>query len=203
MKSVFRTGRSSGAFSLIELTIVLAITAILASIAVNQITGATKRLKDGRRVTDLKALQTALLGFRVDTGDFPMATDYTASGGWETSLAPQFMSMLSTYIKPMARDPINNAPNNGASFWNFPSSQNHFYAYYYYNTTAWATSNGCGAPMVVIGGFLEGDPGPNNLDAYCGPIPKPANCINNWVPNVCRDWNAPISGGFNISIAVM
>ncbi len=64
------------AFTLIELLIVVAIIAILAAIAVPNFLEAQVRAKISRAVSDMRALQTALETYRIDTNQYPYVTNY-------------------------------------------------------------------------------------------------------------------------------
>ena len=72
MKTTLRTGRRlGGAFTLIELLIVVAIIAILAAIAVPNFLEAQTRSKIARAKSDLRTLATALQSYAVDYGTYP------------------------------------------------------------------------------------------------------------------------------------
>ncbi len=68
--------RQCNAFTLIELLIVVAIIAILAAIAVPNFLEAQVRAKISRAVSDMRALQTSLETYRIDTNDYPYVTNY-------------------------------------------------------------------------------------------------------------------------------
>jgi prepilin-type N-terminal cleavage/methylation domain-containing protein len=63
--------RSTNAFTLIELLIVVGIIAILAAIAVPNFLEAQTRAKVSKARSDLRTAATALEAYRVDWGDFP------------------------------------------------------------------------------------------------------------------------------------
>ncbi len=68
--------RQCNAFTLIELLIVVAIIAILAAIAVPNFLEAQVRAKISRAVSDMRALQTSLETYHIDTNDYPYVTSY-------------------------------------------------------------------------------------------------------------------------------
>jgi general secretion pathway protein G len=64
-----RTGR--GAFTLVELLLVMAILAILAGIVLPKMSGRTQQAKITRAQTEIATFSTALGAYNVDTGDYP------------------------------------------------------------------------------------------------------------------------------------
>ena len=64
-----RTGR--GAFTLVELLLVLTILAILAGIVLPKMSGRTQQAKVARAQTEIATFSTALGAFEVDTGGYP------------------------------------------------------------------------------------------------------------------------------------
>lgn len=73
--------RRCGAFTLIELLIVVAIIAILASIAVPNFLEAQTRAKTSRARTDLRAIATALEAYRMDSNQYPTMLKPGFAGG--------------------------------------------------------------------------------------------------------------------------
>ncbi len=71
--------KGKGAFTLIELLIVVAIIAILAAIAVPNFLEAQTRSKVSRAQADLRTIATALESYRVDNAAYPFDLD---SRGW-------------------------------------------------------------------------------------------------------------------------
>ena len=67
--------RTHGAFTLIELLIVVAIIAILAAIAVPNFLEAQTRAKVSRAVSDMRTLATGIAAYRVDTNQIPLDGD--------------------------------------------------------------------------------------------------------------------------------
>lgn len=67
--------RSTRAFTLIELLIVVAIIAILAAIAVPNFLEAQTRAKVSRVQSDLRTITTGLMTYRIDNNNFPEGTD--------------------------------------------------------------------------------------------------------------------------------
>ena len=61
-----------GAFTLIELLIVVAIISILSAVAIPNFLAARVRAKVSRAQAELQTLGTALMGYHVDWGEFPV-----------------------------------------------------------------------------------------------------------------------------------
>jgi len=64
----------AGAFTLIELLIVVAIIAILAAIAVPNFLEAQTRSKVSRTASDMRSVAVAVEAYRVDNNDYPLPT---------------------------------------------------------------------------------------------------------------------------------
>ncbi len=59
------------AFTLIELLVVIAIIGLLSTMAVVALSGARKKSRDAKRVSDIKQIQTALELYYFDQGSYP------------------------------------------------------------------------------------------------------------------------------------
>ena len=110
MKTAERTGRRlGGAFTLIELLIVVAIIAILAAIAVPNFLEAQTRSKIARVKADQRSVATALEAYAVDY------TRYPPDDGWPTQLFLEQYPALTTpvaYITSVEiRDPFATTEN--------------------------------------------------------------------------------------------
>src|SRR5277367_5815901 len=66
---------NQGAFTLVEMLLVLTILAILASIVLPKMTGNTERAKVTAAQTQISNLGTALGAYEVDNGDYPKGRD--------------------------------------------------------------------------------------------------------------------------------
>jgi general secretion pathway protein G len=74
--SEHRIGRAShGAFTLVELLLVLTILAILAGIVLPRMTGNTERARVTAAVTQISTFGTALGAYEVDNGNYPRGRD--------------------------------------------------------------------------------------------------------------------------------
>jgi prepilin-type N-terminal cleavage/methylation domain-containing protein len=78
--------RSNGAFTLIELLIVVAIIAILAAIAVPNFLEAQTRAKFARAKSDMRTIATALEGYRIDTNKYPEQGIPNGTGVFDTRI---------------------------------------------------------------------------------------------------------------------
>lgn len=91
------------AFTLIELLVVIAIIGILAGVVLVSLNSARVKARDARRMSDAKAIQTAMAMYFADNGDYPGAAptgetapepDYRSLELYESSFVPQYMSAL-------------------------------------------------------------------------------------------------------------
>lgn len=97
------------AFTLIELLVVIAIIGILATVVIASLNSARAKARDARRISDAKAIKTAMSMYFVDNGSYPPL----ASNG-ETLPEPQFRSLelyesylVPTYLPSLPKDPLN------------------------------------------------------------------------------------------------
>ncbi len=68
-------------FTLIELMIVISVIAILSAIALFAFNRVQKTARDARRRGDVKALQTAIVAYYADQGDYPATLGALCTGG--------------------------------------------------------------------------------------------------------------------------
>ena len=73
---------SKKAFTLVELLVVVAIIAILASALLVGLGGARQKARDARRIADLRNVQSALEVYYARNNQYPAATDWS---GLETA----------------------------------------------------------------------------------------------------------------------
>ncbi len=97
-------------FTLVELVVVIAIIGILTTIVIGSISGAKATARDIRRVSDIKAIQTALTKYYNDNNHYPCqiyanggSSNYTTPGG---VCYPGFYQ--STYMPSTPFDPRDN-----------------------------------------------------------------------------------------------
>jgi general secretion pathway protein G len=69
------TRRSQGAFTLVELLLVLVILGILAALVLPKFTGRTEQARITAAITQISTFKTALDSFEVDTGGYPRGQD--------------------------------------------------------------------------------------------------------------------------------
>ena len=79
-----RMPAGKGAFTLVELLIVVAIIAILAAIAVPNFLEAQVRAKASRAASDMRVIATAMETQRIDTNAYPLPWDNGLNGGSPT-----------------------------------------------------------------------------------------------------------------------
>jgi prepilin-type N-terminal cleavage/methylation domain-containing protein len=83
-----------GAFSLLELVIVVSILSILAGAVAPSLSKRTAKTRDLRRLTDMHAIQKAIELFQLEKGRWPLADASPAHGGWDVSHDGGFISEL-------------------------------------------------------------------------------------------------------------
>lgn len=118
--------RRSGAFTLIELLIVVAIIAILAVIALPNFLEAQTRSKVARVKSDMRALDTALNTYAVDWNRYPVVDDILSGNvmSFQQRLAP--LTSPVGYISTLPGDPFSRQGYNGA---HYPGDRTDIYAY--------------------------------------------------------------------------
>ncbi len=110
-----------GAFTLIELLIVVAIIAILAAIAVPNFIEAQTRSKVGRAMADLRSIATALESYRVDNLNYPDSPGAID----DTERLAKLSTPVAYMSNPLLRDPFK-APGKRSS--NDNPNLNYIYA---------------------------------------------------------------------------
>lgn len=98
-------------FTLIELLVVVAIVGILATFVLSSLSKAREEARDARRLTDMRAIYTALIQYESDLGFIPIAQRYDGGPGGATdnSLDDNFLRFLEDegYMDKVPVDPIN------------------------------------------------------------------------------------------------
>jgi prepilin-type N-terminal cleavage/methylation domain-containing protein len=178
--------RGTSGFTTLELLIVVAILAILASVLQVAAQSVTLRIRDGRRVADFKIITKALEMYRLDHGS--AVPQNRADGNWVFSYDGDFLQeLVPKYLKTAPRDPL----NRRAPVFNWFDGKGHYYAYFYYNQPSMQSAYyGCGTSQ-TFGVFgvrkLEAGPKDTTPNARCGP-PEPFVCPPWGIAYVCRDW---------------
>ena len=105
------TARAARGFTLIELVVVISILAILSGVLVPRVSNHLKSARDARRLTDIKAVRSAIEQYHADKGSYPPANANSAFGGWDVSNDGDFIRVLRDqgYLDEDAADPINDA----------------------------------------------------------------------------------------------
>jgi len=151
--------RMRGAFTLIELLIVVAIIAILAAIAVPNFLEAQVRSKVSRCKSDLRSLATALEAYRTDNNNYPWGDTTTVYG--LAFLTSPIAYITSLPVDPFAEKGVGTSQGLGAHRW----------APHYYYIGGYTP----GTPeyALIVWGFRvntlqqEGPAGPPGTDARC------------------------------------
>ena len=105
-----RRGSLKG-FTLIELLVVIGIVSILAVILIAGLLTVRQKARDTRRLTDLKAIATALEFFNMDEGHYPVATEWATGcgrAGFNWIPDGDNYSWSGEYIAAIPRDPSEN-----------------------------------------------------------------------------------------------
>ena len=102
MKSFKKSG-----FTLIELLVVITIIAVLSAIALVAYTSVLKNARDGKRIADLRGIQSSLEEYYADqlfypSGNLPFGSALTSSTGNSSSPLP---SPVKTYYNTLPADP--------------------------------------------------------------------------------------------------
>lgn len=108
--------RTSPAFTIVELLIVIVVIGILAALVMSTFASVQSRARDTKRSDDIAAIKKALELYKADKGTYPVATANPDNGGWElsTDVAGSFMEYLKPYMGEVPLDPLNTSTN---SYW--------------------------------------------------------------------------------------
>ncbi len=99
-------------FTIIELLIVIAIIAILATLVALQISFARESARDAARLSDMQALSQALGSFYTDNGRMPNATDGIPAAGQKLGVGSTIDTILDPYMRDgVPKDPIDDGAN--------------------------------------------------------------------------------------------
>ncbi len=117
-KNFLKNKNITRGFTLIELLVVISIIAILSAVATVSYTNVQKKSRDGKRKSDLAAIQQALEVFYADNGAYPDEDDTankitcTISGtpgtaiNWGSAFSCPTSSPTKTYMQQLPSDPI-------------------------------------------------------------------------------------------------
>ena len=131
-------------FTIVELLIVIVVIGILAAITIVAYNGVQARAQDTRRVSDMKAIQSALALYSVQYGSLPAVA--TSGLGWQSGWESSAREASGEFLRPLVTggiigavpvDPVNNAIE--ADMEVARTNKTYSYAYYLYP----AGSSGC------------------------------------------------------------
>lgn len=128
--------RTSPAFTIVELLIVIVVIGILAAISIVAYNGIQSRARDTQRVTDMANIKKALLAYNAVHGGVVQAPVYRASGepgwgGWDLSLRSNWLGFLGSTNGQMPQDPINKLIDD-----DYDNTGSRAYRYYCYPGTS-------------------------------------------------------------------
>lgn len=103
--------RTRSGFTLVELVIVILVTATLIGIVAPKVQRQGAKARDARRIQDLRTVVEAIEQYRLDTGDYPVHGGL--SGGWDRSSDGDFIPVLvqTGYLRGALQDP-SDSPNH-------------------------------------------------------------------------------------------
>ncbi|MDD2871020.1 MAG: InlB B-repeat-containing protein [Candidatus Gracilibacteria bacterium] len=101
------------AFTLVELIIVIAILAILGTIAFISLQGYSTQARDSARISDMSSIVTSLELFNLDAGKYPLPTDwtditYSGSVVWKQGSFGETVDTNTKIIDRIVLDPLTN-----------------------------------------------------------------------------------------------
>jgi type II secretory pathway pseudopilin PulG len=131
-----RTLKDPG-FSLVDLVVVLSVTAILLGALVPRVTNRMALARDMRRLADVQDVKAAIEAYRADKGVLPAAQQNASYGGWDVSQDGDFIPELvrAGYLERTPHDPLDDETYN--------------YRYFVYEPGAGGCA--CDGPFYVIG----------------------------------------------------
>lgn len=159
-------------FTLIELLIVVAIIAILAAIAVPNFLEAQTRAKVSRAKADMRSIATALEAYRIDSNQYPSASDAHYPAPWATGgdSTPPFHSRVGSlittpiaYMTSVPHDPFSIQENFLTTV---PAEISHRFVLWNFDwfDALYGVSTGIrGAGQAAAGNWLLYSPGPDKL----------------------------------------
>lgn len=123
LRSKVKNLKSSQAFTLIELLIVIAIIGVLSALLMTNFVGVRQRARDSQRKADLRQIQSALELYRADTGAyFIPGSGVTQLNTSACPTSSQFNSGTTIYMQKVPCDPY---ANSNTSYYN---SGNYYYS---------------------------------------------------------------------------
>lgn len=112
---------SSKGFTLIELLVVIAIIGLLSSVIIAPIQTSRKKARDARKMSDLKAIQTALYMYFDDNGAMPGNPNPCCGAVEGSAEYNTVMQSLVTggYLQSIPKSPLGSWANGGYAYYNY------------------------------------------------------------------------------------
>lgn len=156
-------------FALVEVTIAVAIVAILSTVVIASVQEGRKKARDAQRISDLQQVQVALRLYKDENGAYPVVDDGRAiigDGG-------TFDDLVTEYLTVPVRDPVGSAwpiENffTGTAFAGVLMPVNPYT--YYYDTGFECSALGYVAKKMLIASTME-LPASSNWATVCGDLP--------------------------------
>ncbi len=183
-------------FTLIELTVCVAIIGLLSSVIIAKTSSIRARARDGERIAAIGSYVLALEQYKEINGAYPTPAS-SGTGSlffWKVSYLPHFMDSLQPYLSSHSEDPLDIGPPT--NLYAARPDGNYFFMYNKYDGALASALYGCNTSRdFAIFGFraveTEAFDKTNFPKARCGPMP----CVGSLllpgiVLGVCRDWSA-------------
>jgi len=102
----FKNRQNSNGFTLIELLVSIAIIGLLATISIPAISKARAKARDGRRIKELRRIQTALMLYAQDhNSDYPYSTSTESNGEIINASSALVAALVPGYLGAVPKDP--------------------------------------------------------------------------------------------------
>lgn|SRR3989344_1960295 len=114
-----RINRNAKGFTLVELLVVIAIIGLLATVVIISVGSARGKARDGRRISDMKALQGAMELYK----DGNSGNAVAAQNGLSAALTPTYLGAIPSDPKTNAAYTYSNAGSDDTYYFQFTTEQ--------------------------------------------------------------------------------